>query len=151
MLGAHAVVFSPPPPVPGCAPWERVAGWGVPPPRSTPRRPHTLSARDCSEGRCPLSLAPCMPCAGRVRCRFSSPSSVSLLYYPAVPLVASWPSLLPRSPVLSGSITFPVGASKPYLRRASAPYLGLVPSVPEVCLVKVPALPLSAAVLGPPI
>ena len=62
---------------------------------------------------------------------------------------------------MTGSTAAPVGASKPYLRRASALCLGLALSALAVCLVRVPALPLSTAVsrcgrsgavvFGPPI
>ena len=124
-------------------------------------RPHALSARNCLGGLRPSSLDPRMTDVRSACLRVSSPSSVSFLSCPAVPPVASWLYLLPRSPASSGSTAVPIGASKPYLRCGSATCLVLAPSVPEVCLVGVPALPLysavtrcgrgGAAVLGPPI
>ena len=102
-----------------------------------------------------------MPRAGNVRCWVSSPSSVSFLSCPACFPAAPRPAALPGSPASAGSTTLPVSASKLYSRRANAPCSGLALSVPAVCLVGFPALPLSAAmprcahggaaILGPPI
>ena len=73
----------------------------------------------------------------------------------------SWPSLLSWSPASDGLTAVPVGASKPYSRRASTPCSFLAPLVPAVCLGGVPALLVSskvprcgrsgAAILGPTI
>ena len=146
-----------------CARYARCRVWGSPPGpclrclglrcwvggtslRSPSRLLHALSARDRSGGFRPPSLAPCTPRAGSAHYRVLSPYFVALRAWPADPLVASWTLLLPRSPALDGSTTILVGASKPYLRHASAPCSGLAPLVPEVCLFGVPALPLSSAV-----
>ena len=88
-----------------------------------------------------------MPRAWSACCQVSSPSSVSIPSCPACSPVNSWPSALPGSPALAGSTAVPVSTSKTYLRLASAPCLGLALSVPELCLVGVPALLLSAAML----
>ena len=82
---------------------------------------------------------------------FSSPYSVSPLAWSAASLVAPWPFRLAWSPALAGSTAVPGGASKPYLRRASALCSGLAPSVTVAYLGGVPTLLVSAAVLGPPI
>ena len=92
-----------------------------------------------------MSMAPHMLFAGSANCQVSSPS-VSLLSYPSNPHVASWPSGFLGSPASSTSTTLPVGASKTYSQRASAPPLGLAPLVTSVCLFGVSALPLSATV-----
>ena len=89
-----------------------------------------------------------MPRAQRVRCRVLYPVSVSvsLQYWSAVPMVASWPSLLTWFPVAAGSSAAPVGASKPYSWCKCEPFLGLAPSVPTVFLCRVPELSPTAAV-----
>ena len=97
--------------------------------------------------------------AGSTRCRVSSLSYSGS--FPSWSAVAPWPALLPVYPTSAGSTVVPAGASKPYSRRMIAPCSGLTPSVPEVCLCWVSALPSSAAVprcgrggsavLGPPI
>ena len=125
---------------------------GGSPPLSPPWRPQMLSARNRSEIPLPSFLAPRMPHTGSVRCRVLSPSSVALPSCLACSPVVSWPSVLTRSPPLAGSTAVPVGGSKPYSRRTSAPCAGLAPSVPAVCMVRVPVLLLSTALprYGPP-
>ena len=140
----------PPPPLGSCVRWLQAKGvrcwWKPPPPCPHPWWPHTLSAHKCFGGLHPSLLTPCMPRAGSAHCRFLYPFYVSLWAWSTVSPVASWPSLLPRYPTLAGSTAVPFGASNLYLWRSREPCLGLAPSVPEVFLIRVPALPLSAAV-----
>ena len=89
--------------------------------------------------------------AGSARCRFLSPVSVSLWAWPAVPLVALWPSPLTWFPAASGSTPGPVGISKLYLQRECVSFLGLALSVPAVCLCGVPTLSPAAAAPGLPV
>ena len=125
--------------------WARAAGWRVPPLRSPPWRPHTLSARNHSGVSVPCDWLLACCTLGVHAAGFRPPPPSTSRPAQHVPLVALWPSLLPGSPALAGLTAVPVGASKLYSRRASAPCSGLAPLVPEVCLVRVPALLLSAA------
>ena len=126
--------------------WARAAGWRVPPLRSPPWRPHTLSARNHSGVSVPCDWLLACCTLGVHAAGFRPPPPSTSRPAQHVPLVALWTSLLPGSPALAGLTAVPVGASKLYSRRASAPCSGLAPLVPEVCLVRVPALLLSAAV-----
>ena len=134
---------------------------GGSPPLSPPWQPHALSAHNRSGCLRSLSSTPLMPRNGSARCRVPSSSYVPLQAWPAVPLVASWMFPLPWYPAAAGSTTVHIGASKPYLWRVSAPCSGLTLSVPAVCMSRVPAIFMSAAmsccgcggatILGPPI
>ena len=140
------MVFGGPPPGPLLCAVGACFWVGVPPPLLPPWQLHALSAHNSLGGPLTLSLAPRMPHSGSAHCWVSSLSSGSLPSFPACFPVAPWPSFLLESPTSAGLTAVPVGASKPYLGRASAPCSGLAPSVPVVYLVGVPALPLSAAV-----
>ena len=81
----------------------------------------------------PNSSSSGWPCARSARCLFSSPVPVYLPLVHPVPVVSSGSSMLPWGPAMAGSPVGSFGASKLYLRRASAPCLGLAPSAPSDC------------------